>query len=258
MQLQSGRSALQLPLNANPASRIIFALDFTTIAEATAVAKSLGDRVGMVKVGLELFVAAGPEAIKIGEAVRLPVFLDLKLHDIPETVERAVSRAAAFNVQMITVHASGGSEMLRRAVREAEASHTGLHIVAVTVLTSLDAPDLATLGIPGGVADHAGRLAKVAFDQGVRHFVCSPHEVAMMRDVLGKDVTLITPGVRLSDRQKDDQKRIATPARAIREGADFVVIGRPIRDATNPLSAAEEFAREIAHGLTERSLAERA
>jgi orotidine-5'-phosphate decarboxylase len=239
--------------HANPASRIIFALDFATIAEATAAAQNLGERVGMVKIGLELFVAGGPEAVKIGAAVGLPVFLDLKLHDIPETVERAINRAAAFNCRLITVHASGGSEMLRRAVREAEASRTELQVAAVTVLTSLDSPDLATLGVSGGVSDHASRLARVAFDQGVRNFVCSPHEVSMMREILGKDVTLITPGVRLSDRQKDDQKRIATPARAVREGADFVVIGRPIRDATNPLSAAEEFAREIAHGLTERA-----
>src|SRR5205823_4708942 len=148
----------------------------------------------MVKVGLELFVEAGPRAVAIGEACGLPVFLDLKLHDIPETVERAVGRACALGARILTVHASGRPAMLARAVRRAEGS--GLSIAAVTVLTSLDDGDLARMGTSGDVVTHARRLARMAHDQGVRAFVCSPREVAAVRAELGKDATLITPGVR--------------------------------------------------------------
>ena len=236
-----------------PAARIILALDFPSVAEASAMARLLGPHVGMLKIGLELFIAAGPAAFAIGKDVGRPLFLDLKLHDVPETVERAVDRTVAYGARFVTVHAGGGAEMLRRAVRCAEAAHSGLEIAAVTVLTSLDGADLAALGVAGGVADHARRLARMAFDQGVRSFVCSPHEVSAMRAALGKEVTLITPGIRLSDCARDDQKRVATPALAMREGADFVVIGRPIRDAADPLVAAAEIAKEIALGIEERS-----
>jgi orotidine-5'-phosphate decarboxylase len=234
-------------------SPIVFALDFASVAEAEQAAIRVRDAIGMVKVGLELFVEAGPRAVAIGEACGLPVFLDLKLCDIPETVERAVGRAAALGARVLTVHASGGPAMLSRAVKRAASEGTGLAIAAVTVLTSLDAGDLARMGVAADVTTHARRLARLAFDEGVRTFVCSPREVAAMRAELGRDATLITPGVRPEDaprahqakggglppnETRDDQKRVATPARAAADGADWLVVGRPIRDAADPLAMA--------------------
>jgi orotidine-5'-phosphate decarboxylase len=234
------------------ASPIVFALDFTSVDEAARAADRVKSAVGMLKVGLELFVAEGPRAVKLGEACGLPVFLDLKLHDIPETVERAVARAATLGVRVLTVHASGGPAMLARAVKRATSESaagrdTNLAIAAVTVLTSLDVRDLQRMGIGTGmgtganddVASHAKRLARMAWEEGVRTFVCSAHEVAAMRAELGKDATLITPGIRPSaDAGGDDQKRVATPAKATSDGADWLVVGRPIRDATDPLAIA--------------------
>src|SRR4051812_25502119 len=189
----------------------------------------------MVKVGLELFVEAGPKAVAIGEACGRPVFLDLKLHDIPETVERAVARAAALGAKVLTIHASGGPAMCARAAARAAREGTGLVIAAVTGLPSLDGADLGAMGVQRGVAAHARRLARMAFDQGVRAFVCSPHEARAMRAELGSEATILTPGVRASSEgsaaKQDDQKRVATAARAIEDGADWLVVGRPIRDA---------------------------
>jgi orotidine-5'-phosphate decarboxylase len=224
-------------------SPIAFALDFAALADARAAAERVRDAVGMVKVGLELFTRAGPEAARID--VGLPVFLDLKLHDIPETVERAVARVADLGVRYVTVHAQGGPTMLRRAVARAEG---GLSIVAVTVLTSFDDADLAAIGVGGDIPTQAVRLATMAWSEGVRAFVCSPREVKTMRGALGPEATLITPGVRPSSRPAsgggDDQKRVATAAQAITDGADWLVVGRPIRDATDPLEAARAIARE--------------
>jgi orotidine-5'-phosphate decarboxylase len=220
-------------------SPIVFALDFASVPEAERAAMRVREAIGMVKVGLELFVEAGPAALAIGEACKLPVFLDLKLCDIPETVERAVGRAASLGARILTVHAGGGPAMLSRAVKRAAAEGTGLQIAAVTVLTSLDAGDLAKMGVDGDVMTHVRRLARLAFDEGVRTFVCSPREVAAVRAELGKEATLITPGVRPSEGAGgDDQKRVATPARAAADGADWLVVGRPIRDAADPLAVA--------------------
>jgi orotidine-5'-phosphate decarboxylase len=234
------------PQNAEPQSPIVFALDFASVVEAERAALRVREAVGMVKVGLELFVEAGPPAVAIGEACGLPVFLDLKLCDIPETVERAVARAAGLGARVLTLHASGGPAMLARAVKRAATEGTGLQIAAVTVLTSLDAADLGRMGVAGDVTAHVTRLARLAFDEGVRTFVCSPREVAIVRAELGSDATLITPGVRQSESvsksakqaTEDDQKRIATPARAAADGADWLVVGRPIRDADDPLAVA--------------------
>ncbi len=250
MQLHTRRSALLLSLSQGVpnagSSRIIFALDFPAISEARAFADQLGEGVGVLKVGLELFVANGEEAVSAARRTH-PVFLDLKLHDIPETVERAVIRAADLGAKILTVHASGGKEMLRRAANVG--ADRGLAIAAVTVLTSLDQSDLMDAGIHESVGVHALRLARVAFDAGVRAFVCSPKEVRAMRGELGNEATLITPGVRLASRNPaengDDQKRVATAHDAIADGADYVVIGRPIRDAADPVAAAAVLAHEI-------------
>jgi orotidine-5'-phosphate decarboxylase len=229
-----------------PQSRIAFALDLPSLERARAMALAVRDAVGLLKVGLELFVEAGPRAVALGEEARRPVFLDLKLHDIPETVERAVARASAIGARMLTVHASGGPAMLRRAVDRAGKEGAGLEIVAVTVLTSLDAADLAATGVGGEVAPQVERLARMAWAEGVRAFVCSPHEASRLRAALGVDATLVTPGVRAAgEAGRDDQKRTMTAGEAVRAGASWVVVGRPIRDAADPLAAARAIAAEV-------------
>jgi orotidine-5'-phosphate decarboxylase len=237
-------------------NRVAFALDMPSFDAAQRMALTVKDGIGMLKIGLELFVLAGPRAVLLGQEIERPVFLDLKLCDIPETVERAVARACALGARVLTVHAGGGPAMLRRAVERAEREATGLRVAAVTVLTSLDATDLAKMGIGADVASHARRLARLAFDEGVRTFVCSPHEAAALRAELGADAVLITPGVRSAAMAgSDDQKRVMTAGDAVRAGADWVVVGRPIRDAIDPLAAAEAIAREVMEART-RALVE--
>ena len=228
------------------ASRIALALDLPSYDKGRALALAVGDAVGMLKVGLELFVEAGPRAVGIGREAGLPVFLDLKLHDIPATVERAVARASALGAKMITVHAAGGATMLAKAAERARKEGAGLEIVAVTVLTSLDAADMAALGITEGVGMYVERLARIAWNEGVRAFVCSAHEAALLRAAFGNGVTLITPGVRVATQVVgDDQKRTMTAGQAVANGATWVVVGRPIRDAVDPLAAASAINAEI-------------
>ena len=226
-------------------SPIAFALDYASVDEARAAARLVAPAIGMIKVGLELFVGAGPSVVALGKEVGLPVFLDLKLHDIPETVERAVAQASSLGARLVTVHASGGRTMLRRAVERAAREGGELAICAVTVLTSLDDADLHDVGLAGPASEAALRLARVAFEEGVRWFVCSPAEVRSLRSALGKDAVLVTPGVRPASAAKGDQKRVATPEQAIADGADWVVVGRPIRDASDPLAAARAIAAAI-------------
>jgi len=230
-------------------SPIVFALDFASVAEAERAAIRVREAIGMVKVGLELFVEAGPRAVAIGEACGLPVFLDLKLCDIPETVERAVGRAAALGARVLTVHASGGPAMLARAVKGAASAGTGMQIAAVTVLTSLDAADLGKMGVSGDVLGHVRRLARLAFDEGVRSFVCSPREVARLRAVTGPKGVLVIPGIRPAGAETGDQKRVATPAETLRLGASYLVVGRPITHAPDPAEAAEAILREMSEAL---------
>ncbi len=240
-----------------PVPRIAFALDFASVEEARAAAREVAPAIGMLKVGLELFIHAGPSIVALGKEVGLPVFLDLKLHDIPETVDRAVAQAAALGARLVTVHASGGRAMLRRAVARAKESGY-LSVCAVTILTSLDDADIDDLGIDPAklkTAATEGRsraslaaehLARLAFEEGVRWFVCSPAEVSAIRAALGKEATLVTPGVRPASSDKGDQKRVATPEQAIKDGSDWLVIGRPIRDAPDRLAAARSIGDAIA------------
>jgi len=232
--------------------RLVFPLDFATLAEARAAATQLAKAVGVIKVGLELFVSEGPAAAALGRELGIEVFLDLKLHDIPETVERAVASAAALGVRYLTVHASGGFEMLRRAVARAEQAPSPLTILAITVLTSLDEQDLRDQGVEATPRDQVLRLARRAWDAGVRGFVTSPAEVLALRAALGDEALLVTPGIRPIGADAGDQKRIATPARAIADGADLLVVGRPIRDAAEPLAAAEAVVAEIEQALVAR------
>jgi orotidine-5'-phosphate decarboxylase len=218
------------------------------LAVAEDAVRAVGDDIDMLKVGLELFVEAGPAAMRLGELTGKPVFLDLKLHDIPETVDRAVARACSLGARLLTVHASGGVAMLDRAVKRADRERTGLQIAAVTVLTSLDDADLGRAGIAGGVEAHVLRLAQVAWGAGVRAFVSSAREVRGMRGALGAGAVLITPGIRPStgSAAEDDQKRVATARAAILNGADWLVVGRPIRDSRDPRATARALREEIA------------
>ena len=236
-----------------PRERLVFPLDFPTLAEARLAAEQLAPAVGVLKVGLELFVREGPAATRLG--VGCEVFLDLKLHDIPETVERAVDGAATLGVRYLTVHAGGGPAMLARAVAAAARAPSPLTILAVTVLTSLDTADLTAQGIPGPARDHVLRLGRMAWEAGVRGFVTSPAEARALREALGPTALLVTPGIRPAGsagdqavgrpKASDDQKRVATPAEAIAAGADLLVVGRPIRDAADRLAAARAVLSEI-------------
>jgi len=227
-------------------SRVIFALDFASLEEAGSMARALGDAVGMLKVGLELFTYAGPAAVALGKETARPIFLDLKLHDIPATVERAVAVASVLGAAIVTVHASGGPAMLRSAAERARKDGAGLQIAAITVLTSLDSRDLRAIGVEGDPAKQAERLARMAWEEGVRTFVCSPQEAAALRASLGPEATLVTPGVRATGVvDHHDQKRTLSAAEAVRAGADWVVVGRPIREAPDPLRAARDIAREM-------------
>ena len=234
-------------------ARLVFPLDFATLAEARVAAAKLAPAVGVLKIGLELFVSGGPASTALGRELGLDVFLDLKLHDIPETVERAVGSAAALGVRYLTVHASGGVEMLRRAAARAAQAPSPLTILAVTVLTSLDAADLQAQGVDATPSEQVLRLAQVAWSAGVRGFVTSPAEARALRDALGPDALLVTPGIRPMGAAAGDQKRIATPASAIADGADLLVVGRPIRDAADPLAAAVAVVTEIERAMVDRA-----
>jgi orotidine-5'-phosphate decarboxylase len=231
--------------------RLVFALDVPNRSEAERLLDRLAPHVGVAKIGLELFVAEGPSVVRMASERGLPVFLDLKLHDIPETVERAVARAMDLGVRFLTVHASGGPKMLERAVARTRDSAT--QIVAVTVLTSLDAADLTAAGVARSPEDQAKLLAGAAASAGVGAFVCSPREAGALRAMLGQMATLITPGVRPRGVDPSDQKRVATVEEAIRAGADYVVVGRPIRDAASPPAVAGAIIHEIAAAIGERS-----
>jgi orotidine-5'-phosphate decarboxylase len=224
--------------------RLVFPLDYPSLEQARQGARRVAPAIGVIKVGLELFVRDGRAAAALGAELGLEVFLDLKLHDIPETVGRAVAGVVDLGIRYLTVHAAGGKAMLERAANEA--ARGTLTLLAVTMLTSLDASDLAAQGIAATPADHALRLARLAWDAGVRGFVTSPAEVASLRQALGPDALLVTPGIRPAGSEPGDQKRIATPAQAIAQGADLLVVGRPIRDAADPLDTARAVVAEIA------------
>jgi orotidine-5'-phosphate decarboxylase len=221
------------------ASRLILALDVDSLVAAEALAERVGDAVGWLKVGLELFVVAGPAGVR-ALARRARIMLDLKLHDIPETVARATERAADLGVGLLTVHIAGGARMLEAAVR----ARGGAKILGVTVLTSLDDADLAAVGT-GPVAATVARRAALARAAGLDGVVASPAETAALRAHLGAGMLIVTPGVRPAGADPGDQKRVATPAAARAAGADLVVVGRPIRDAADPRAAALAIGAEL-------------
>jgi orotidine-5'-phosphate decarboxylase len=223
-------------------NRICAALDFASWREAEPFARKIAPHVGLLKVGLEIFTAEGPQAVRAAASLGKPVFLDLKLHDIPNTVEGAARSAAATGAALLTVHASGGAEMIRAAVRGAGG---GVRILAVTVLTSLDAAALERIGLAGPPEAAVVRLAKLAVGAGAGGLVCSPHEVAAVRAAVGPGPLLVVPGVRPAGAALGDQARVATPEVAVRDGADVIVLGRPLRDAADPIAAATAIAAAI-------------
>jgi orotidine-5'-phosphate decarboxylase len=230
-----------------PRDRLAFPLDYPTLDDARRGAERVVASTGVLKVGLELFVREGPAAVRLGEELGAAVFLDLKLHDIPETVERAVASAANFGVRYLTVHAAGGPRMLEAAAKRVEREKSSLTLLAVTVLTSLDDNDLRAIGCPDGTGPQALRLARLAVGAGIGGLVCSAAEVRVLREAVGPGVVLVTPGIRPADSTKvDDQKRVGTPAGAIRDGSSVLVVGRPIRDAADPALAARRIVEEIA------------
>lgn len=214
-------------------------------AAAHAAVARLGDNVDFYKVGLQLFTAAGPEFVRGLKGEGKKVFLDLKLHDIPNTVAGAVTSIASLGVDMLTVHASGGGEMLAAAVKAATSAVRPPVILAVTVLTSLDDTQLAAIGVSGSTGAQVERLARLAQGSGCGGVVCSPQEAAAMRRVLNPSMLIVTPGVRPAGTEHGDQSRVASPAAALRAGATHLVIGRPILAAADPQAATRAILDEM-------------
>jgi orotidine-5'-phosphate decarboxylase len=230
----------------DPGARIALALDVPDLDRAKALIDRTREHVGTFKVGLELYTAVGPAAVDAVHAAGAKCFLDLKLHDIPATMGRSVARAASMGVAYLTVHAVAGHDSLG----EASDNCGSTRLLAVTILTSLDAAALEAIGLIGSPREAADRLAKLAWDAGVRGFVTSAHECAALRGALGGEAFLVTPGIRPAGTDVGDQKRVMTPAKAIEAGADLLVVGRPIRDASDPEEAAADIARQVKLALS--------
>ncbi|ABK99290.1 orotidine-5'-phosphate decarboxylase [Pelobacter propionicus] len=230
--------------------KIIFALDVNGIAEIDRYAGLLSDRVGMFKIGKELFTACGPEAVATVRRHGGQVFLDLKYHDIPNTVAKAMLEAARLGVQLANLHALGGLEMMETAASAVrrEFGDDRPRLLAVTILTSSTAETLRRVGIDHPVEEMVVRLACLAREAGMDGVVASPREIGLIRQACGPDFLIVTPGVRPSFASQDDQKRIMSPDDAVREGADYLVIGRPIAKADDPVRAVDMIVDEIVAG----------
>lgn len=221
--------------------RLIFALDVPSANDALRLVELLAGHVGCFKIGLELFIAAGPAFVE--QVVKqAPVFLDLKLHDIPATVGRAAAVAGKMGVRYLTVHADEGGRAVQAAVENAPQTN----ILCVTVLTSVSEEDLTSIGYSLGVTELVKRRAIQAQEAGCGGIICSGYEVSELRELLGSDFRIITPGIRLSQTDVADQRRVVTPAKAIQCGADMIVVGRPIRDAPEPIIVADQIVSEMA------------
>jgi orotidine-5'-phosphate decarboxylase len=228
----------------NAREHLIVALDVPNAAQARTIASQVGDAAGFFTVGKQLFTAEGPQLVRDLVASGHRVFLDLKFHDIPNTVAGAVKAASELGVSMLTVHASGGSRMLKAAA-EAAAGPAGPMILAVTVLTSLTDPDMDEIGVNGRVRDQALRMAALARNCGCPGIVTSPNEAAEIRRELGSGFAIVTPGIRPAGTAVGDQGRVATPAEAIRAGATHLVVGRPITASPDAAAAARAVLAEI-------------
>jgi len=233
--------------------RLIVALDVDNLREVEALVPILAPEVGMFKIGKQLFTHAGPQAVHLIQQLGGEVFLDLKFHDIPNTVAKAAVEATRLGVRMFNVHASGSIEMMQTTVKEVrrvcrQEKFRKPLMLGVTVLTSLDKNDLKRLGVKGGVADHVVRLALLTQEAGMDGVVASPHEVADIRSACGRRFVIVTPGIRPAKEKHHDQRRVMTPQDAIRQGVDFIVIGRPIVQAHDPVAAAREIILDMKAG----------
>jgi len=228
-----------------PDPKIIVALDYAEASKALQLVQRLDPGLCRLKVGKELFTAAGPALVEQLVGKGYGVFLDLKFHDIPNTVAKACEVASQLGVWMLNVHACGGSAMMQAARDGVAKSGKSPKLIAVTVLTSMDQSTLNQLGIHGSLEDQVLRLARLAQQAGLDGVVCSSHEASALRAELGKDFCLVTPGIRPANASTDDQSRIVTPAEALRLGASYLVIGRPITHAADPLLALQAIHQEI-------------
>jgi orotidine-5'-phosphate decarboxylase len=229
----------------DPKSRLIVALDVPNRNAAIHAVERLSGHVGLFKVGLEIFTSEGPRLVEEIRGRGEKVFLDLKLHDIPNTVAGAVRSACRLGVQMLTLHASGGPDMLAAACKEAQSSDSPPILLAVTALTSLSEADIHTLGVPDSAEQWVERLAAMAKESGIPGIVSSSKELSMLRRRFGKALQYVVPGIRPAGAALQDQSRTATPGEAIRSGADYIVVGRPILQAADPAKAADEIVQEI-------------
>jgi orotidine-5'-phosphate decarboxylase len=227
--------------------RIIVALDYPDAKSALALAERLDPKTCKVKVGKELYTAAGPQLIENLLKYRFEIFLDLKFHDIPNTVAAACSAAATLGVWLINVHALGGRAMMSAARDAIARKGNSPKLIAVTLLTSMGPADIAEVGLVGDSRQAVTRLARLAQECGLDGVVCSPQEAAELRRQCGKDFTLVTPGVRPGGAAQDDQQRVATPQQAIADGANYLVIGRPITRAPDPAAALRAINQDIAN-----------
>jgi orotidine-5'-phosphate decarboxylase len=232
-------------------SRIILALDYADAASAAVMVGRLQPGDCRLKVGLELYTAAGPDFVRLLVDKGFDVFLDLKFHDIPTTVAAACRRAAALGVWMMNVHSLGGKAMMRAAREAIDATDSRPRLIGVTLLTSHDQTEVQDIGLTGGLTDQVDRLARFAHSSGLDGVVCSPREAERLRKDLGPGFLLVTPGIRPQGSSRQDQQRVLTPAEAVSAGADYLVIGRPITGSKDPIAALREIAGSL-EGLTEK------
>jgi orotidine-5'-phosphate decarboxylase len=233
--------------------RLIAALDIDSLEQARELVRLLADEVGMFKIGKQLFTHAGPQAVRLTQELGSEVFLDLKFHDIPNTVAKAAIEATRMGVKMFNVHASGSLEMMRLTVKEVERvcrqeKRRKPIMLAVTVLTSLNQEDLKRVGVDVKVADQVVRLALLTKEAGMDGVVASPHEVTDIREACGRHFVIVSPGVRPAASNRNDQQRIMTPGEAVRAGVDYIVVGRPILEAADPVAAARGIVAEMEQG----------
>jgi len=233
--------------------RLVVALDVDNLNQVRSLVRRLALEVGMFKVGKQLFTHAGPQAVRLIQELGGEVFLDLKFHDIPNTVAKAAVEATRLGVKMFNVHASGSLEMMRATVKEVrrvcrQEQRRKPIMLAVTVLTSLNEDDLKRVGIGGEVADQVVRLALLTKEAGMDGVVASPHEVADIRQACGRRFVIVTPGIRPFASSRNDQQRVMTPGDAVRAGVDYIVVGRPILEAKDPVAAAHEIVAEMTRG----------
>ncbi len=230
--------------------RLILALDLDDVEEVKKLVSLLAGEVGMFKVGKQFFLHSGPQGVKLIQEMGGEVFLDLKFHDIPTTVSKAAVEATRLGVKMFNVHASGSLDMMHKTVKEVQRvcqQETLRHpiMLAVTVLTSLNKSDLSKVGVDGEVIDQVVRLAILTKEAGMDGVVASSHEVAQIRATCGRQFLIVCPGIRPKGKEQDDQSRVMTPGEAMRIGADYIVVGRPITEAKDPLSAARAIVSEM-------------